>query len=652
MSDGASSEIPEGGPDAGAAPEDEARAENPAEPKRENANSADAGEDGAVEPDTDEQDDGVEREAAPKATFDAFARTVQIASAQAETPQTPDAPTHGADAEPEAAAAQEAEADADDDTDADADAGLDTDANAETTVIPVWKAAPPPRRTEPKPTPAASPLYSRAPDPYPDASAETMAINAAPANSAPQGSAAPYSALPSSASVYTAPPPAPQPPYEPDPAGKPAAAFGGASELLARIPRRSLIIAGGLIAVGAAGGIAAAMAGSGGSGSKQLPAADGSPNGAAPASPSPSPSPTYPPVSFTTVPANGAANVDPSQPITVTVANGTISSVELSGGQTTSGTLSDDKTTWTSNGTLALSTSYTLQIQAAGKDGKNAGSTASFSTLKPTATLGVLEMWPGDGVSVGVGQPIRVQFTNYVPKEYRAAVEKACAVTTTPAVAGAWYWVQEDMMDWRPQDFWQAGTQVSVALNLAGVRAGTHQYGTKNHTLDFTIRGTDLRLVVDTKAYRATCYQNGQVIRTFAIDTGMNDPRFVTWTGTLAVLGKGNPVEMKGDYGNGDKYDELVNWATQITYSGTYVHAAPWDGEIGHVNSSHGCIHASTTDATWFYNLAHTGDVVQVTGTNKNVSLTNGFGDFGVSWSSWLSGSAYGATIGGKPTNA
>jgi lipoprotein-anchoring transpeptidase ErfK/SrfK len=254
-------------------------------------------------------------------------------------------------------------------------------------------------------------------------------------------------------------------------------------------------------------------------------------------------------------------------------------------------------------------------------------------------------------VSVGVGQPIRVQFTNYVPSSYRADVEKACVVTTNPPVAGAWHWVDSDMMDWRPQDYWKTGTQVSVALNLTGVRAGTHQYFVKNHSLNFTIRDTDLRLIVDTKAFKATAYQNGQVIRTFPIDTGSNDPRFITWSGTLAVLGKGNPVEMKGDYGNGDKYDEFVNWATQITYSGTYVHAAPWDGQIGEVNSSHGCIHARTSDATWFYNLAHVGDVVQVTGTSKTVATTNGFGDWTLSWSKWLSGSAYGATLGGKPVS-
>jgi lipoprotein-anchoring transpeptidase ErfK/SrfK len=427
--------------------------------------------------------------------------------------------------------------------------------------------------------------------------------------------------------------------------------------LIARLPRRGVIAAGGLLVVGAIGGIVAGVAGSG-NGAKNNAANGGSGNNApgsgahSSSSPSASPSPTAPAPTFTTVPANGASNVDPSKPVTVTVADGTITSVQLSGGQETSGTLSGDKSTWTSNGALAVDTSYQLQIQAADQNGASVNKTVSFSTLKPTATLGVLEMWPGDGVSVGVGQPIRVQFTNYVPQSYRAAVEKACVVTTTPAVAGAWHWVTTDTMDWRPQQFWQTGTQISVALNLAGVRAGDHQFFVHSHTLKFDVRDTDLRLIIDAKAYKATAYENGKVVRTFPIDTGENDPRFITWSGVFAVLGKGNPVEMKGDYGNGDKYDELVNWATQITYSGTYVHAAPWDGQIGEVNSSHGCIHCNTVDATWFYNLAQVGDVVQITGTSKTVDVTNGFGDFTGSWSSWLSGSAYGATLGGAPVSA
>lgn len=428
-----------------------------------------------------------------------------------------------------------------------------------------------------------------------------------------------------------------------------------AGNAFSRIPRRGIIAAGGVLALAAIGGVAAAVTGGSGGGSGKNNGAGtgtgGGNGGAGVGGSSPSPSPTYPVPAFTTVPADGTANVDPSKAVTVSVADGTITSVQLSGGVETSGTLSDDKSSWTSNGVLKLNTTYQVQIQAADKGGKSVSKTVSFTTLKPSATIGVLEMWPGSDVSVGVGQPIRVQFTNYVPSSYHADVEKACVVTTNPPVAGAWHWVDSDTMDWRPQDYWKTGTQVSVALNLSGVRAGTHQYFLKDHSLNFTIRDTDLRLIVDTKAFKATAYQNGQVIRTFPIDTGTNDQRFITWSGTFAVLGKGNPVEMKGDYGNGDKYDEFVNWATQITYSGTYVHAAPWDGQIGEVNSSHGCIHARTSDATWFYNLAHVGDVVQVTGTSKPVALTNGFGDWSYNWSKWLSGSAYGATLGGKPVS-
>lgn len=505
------------------------------------------------------------------------------------------------------------------------------DPSAETAVI----------RHDPVPPPAGA-------EPAPaDPGAETSVIRHVPVlpSSVYAAESGPGQAFGSGAAPYSADPA----PYN---GGEEPGETVASGNLLSRIPRRGIIAAGGVLALAAIGGVAAAVTGGSGGGGKNNGSGTGagSANGGAGGS-SPSPSPTYPVPAFTTVPADGTSDVDPSKAVTVSVANGTITSVQLSGGQETSGTLSDDKSSWTSNGVLSLNTAYQLQIQATDKGGKSVTKTVSFTTLKPSATIGVLDMWPGSDVSVGVGQPIRVQFTNYVPSSYRADVEKACVVTTNPPVAGAWHWVDSDMMDWRPQNYWQTNTQVTVALDLTGVRAGTHQYFVKNHSLNFTIRDTDLRLIVDTKAFKATAYQNGQVIRTFPIDTGTDDPRFVTWSGTLAVLGKGNPVEMKGDYGNGDKYDELVNWATQITYSGTYVHAAPWDGQIGYVNSSHGCIHARTSDATWFYNLAHVGDVVQVTGTGKTVAMTNGFGDWTTSWSSWLSGSAYGATLGGKPVS-
>jgi lipoprotein-anchoring transpeptidase ErfK/SrfK len=424
---------------------------------------------------------------------------------------------------------------------------------------------------------------------------------------------------------------------------------GGVGGALARapIPRRVMIGGGAVLGLGLFGGIAAAVASSGGS-----PHTDAA-GGKNPASPSASPSPTFPPATITTVPAAGASGVDPSQPVTVTAANGSVQSVVFSGGQTTTGTLSADGSTWTSNGTLSLGTDYSMQIQVLGKDGKTVATTVSFSTLSPSATIGVETIWPGSGVTVGVGQPVRVEFTNYVPQAYRADVEKACVVTTNPPVAGAWYWPDDDMMDWRPQDYWAVNTQVSVAFNLNGVRAGDTQYFEENHSIQMTIRDTDLRLIVDAAGFQATCYQNGQQIRNFPIDTGMDSEQtFVTWSGVMAVLGKGNPVRMVGDYGPNDTYDELVNWATQVTYSGTYVHAAPWDPDIGEANDdSHGCIHCNTDDAEWFYGIVQDGDVVQVTGTDKTVSVDNGFGDWTVAWSDWLSASNYGATLNGSPVS-
>jgi lipoprotein-anchoring transpeptidase ErfK/SrfK len=338
----------------------------------------------------------------------------------------------------------------------------------------------------------------------------------------------------------------------------------------------------------------------------------------------------------------------------VSVQNGVIEAVSFSDGVDTTGTMAGNNTSWTSNGTLSLATKYEMTIQVKGVDGKSVQSTVSFTTLTPSMTIGVDTIWPGSDITVGVGQPIRVEFTNYVPAEYRADVERVCVVTSTPAVTGAWYWVDDNIMDWRPQEYWAVDSKVSVAFNLDGVRAGEHQYFEENHSIDFTIRSTDLRLIVNAAEFKATCYENGSVVRTFPIDTGMDSEQtFVTWSGTMVVLDKGNPVRMVGNYGAGDTYDELVNWATQITYSGTYVHAAPWDADIGFENDdSHGCVHCHTADAEWFYGVAQIGDVVQVTGTDKTVAVSNGFGDWTLGWSQWLAGSSYGATRNGQSVSA
>jgi lipoprotein-anchoring transpeptidase ErfK/SrfK len=427
------------------------------------------------------------------------------------------------------------------------------------------------------------------------------------------------------------------------------------------VNRRRLII-GGAAGVVVIGGVAATIAATGSaSGSPRSTAAGGSAVAATKsAKASPSPSPTVPLATIATVPANGATGVDPSKSVTVQVLGGTIESVSLSGQQQTSGTLSADGSSWTSDNVLSVDTGYSLTVVAKNSAEKATTSTVSFRTLTPSATFGVSSVVPPRGSTVGVGQPIRVTFSNYVPTEYQAALEKACVVTTAPAVKGAWYWVSNDssgaIVDWRPEQFWPVNTQVSIAFNLNGVRLGSHQYGVEDYNPhNFAISSRDLRLVVDKDSFQATAYQDGKAVRTFPIDTGQTSAEtFVTYTGTMAVLDKGNPVEMKGNYGPNDTYDDFVNWATQITWSGTYVHAAPWDPDIGSANDdSHGCIHCRTVDAEWFYNQVIYGDVVTVTGSRaRPVAVDNGICTFTLDWATLLKGSAYGPTLNGKPVSA
>jgi lipoprotein-anchoring transpeptidase ErfK/SrfK len=460
---------------------------------------------------------------------------------------------------------------------------------------------------------------------------------------------------------------APEPPEVPlaAPGEVPAAPIAldavaeGASKPL--LDRRKILLAGG-VGVVVVGGVVATIAATGSASGS--PTASGTTSAVAgstkSAKASASPSPTVPLPTIATVPVNGATGVDPSKSVTVQVLGGTIESVELSGQQQTSGTLSTDGSSWTSDNVLRVDSGYSLTVVAKNSAGKAVTSNVAFRTLAPSSTFGVSSVVPPRGSTVGVGQPIRVTFSNYVPTEYQAALEKACVVTTTPAVKGAWYWVSNDssgaVVDWRPAEFWPVDTQVSIAFNLNGVRLGSHQFGVEDYAShDFAISSRDLRLIVDKDRFQATAYQDGKVVRTFPIDTGQTTKEtFVTYTGTMAVLGKGNPVEMKGNYGGGDVYDDFVNWATQITWSGTYVHAAPWDPEIGSANDdSHGCVHCHTADAEWFYNHVIDGDVVTINGSRtRTVAVDNGICTFTLDWPTLVKGSAYGPTLNGRPVSA
>ena len=83
--------------------------------------------------------------------------------------------------------------------------------------------------------------------------------------------------------------------------------------------------------------------------------------------------------------------------------------------------------------------------------------------------------------------------------------------------------------------------------------------------------------------------------------------------------------------------------ATLLTRSGEFIHAAPWSvGSQGSANVSHGCTGMSTDQAAWLYAMTRRGDVVEYTGTDRPMTLDNGFGDWNATWRDYRAGSALG----------
>ena len=140
-------------------------------------------------------------------------------------------------------------------------------------------------------------------------------------------------------------------------------------------------------------------------------------------------------------------------------------------GNKVAGMLAADGSSWASSGTLNISSSYTVTGKALDSTGAEKNISAKFTTLTPAKRLGLQSYFPNNNETVGVGQPISVNFTNPPNSKDRANVEKAMTVTTTPHVDGAWSWITATQADWRPQSYWESGTKVAVQMNLNGVQA-------------------------------------------------------------------------------------------------------------------------------------------------------------------------------------
>ncbi len=340
---------------------------------------------------------------------------------------------------------------------------------------------------------------------------------------------------------------------------------------------------------------------------------------------------------------DGAVGVTVDSPVTVSAEDGVLGAVTMVNddeGTQVAGELTPDGLTWRTTEPLGYNQRYTLNAQSLGLGGA-ANQQMTFQTHSPE-NLTMPYVLPNDGEVVGIGQPVAVRFDENIPN--RLAAQRAITVTTNPPVEGAFYWLSNREVRWRPAQYWKPGTTVDVAVNTYGVDLGDGLFGQENVTTHFTI-GDEVITTVDDNTKTLTVRRNGEVIKTMPVSMGKNSAP--TNNGTFIIGDRfGHMIMDSSTYGvpsnSPNGYRTEVDYATQISYSGIYVHAAPWSvGSQGYSNVSHGCVNVSTSNGQWFYNNTKRGDIVEISNTVGSILPgEDGLGDWNIPWDQWRAGNA------------
>lgn len=300
--------------------------------------------------------------------------------------------------------------------------------------------------------------------------------------------------------------------------------------------------------------------------------------------------------------------------------------------------------TWTSTGRLEPGTVY--RVKAATERTED-GLSGTQRTQFQTADLSLdqqtyASVAPLAGETVGVGMPVIVSFD--LPVTNRAAFEKHMTVTSTPQQKGAWHWMSDNEVHWRPAKYWQSGTDVEVDVDVNSLPAGQGIYGQESRTVGFQV-GDAVVSKVNIGTHQMQTFINGSLAKTTPITTGKSE--FTTRSGVKVIMEKFDEKRMNSETvgiarDNPEAYDiDDVQWAMRVTNSGEFLHAAPWSvGSQGAANVSHGCTGMSTADAKWLYDRSKRGDIVEYTGSDRWMTLENGYGDWNMPYQEYAQGSA------------
>jgi lipoprotein-anchoring transpeptidase ErfK/SrfK len=229
-----------------------------------------------------------------------------------------------------------------------------------------------------------------------------------------------------------------------------------------------------------------------------------------------------------------------------------------------------------------------------------------------------------NGGTYGIGVVVVAHFD--APVDDRGAAEQQLAVSTAPPLDGAWHWVDDHTAHWRPPQYYDPGTEVTVGQDAP---------------VTFTIGASHVS-IADDATKQVSVFDGGELVRTMPTsmgrggtdDVGNTTLSFWTQPGVYTVMDKSNPVVMDSStYGlpinSHLGYKQSINYAVRISTDDSTVWAQ------GNTDTSHGCLNLNHDNAAWYYNFSVPGDVVEVRNTGGNPLQLWQNGDWTMPWDEW-----------------
>ncbi len=341
-------------------------------------------------------------------------------------------------------------------------------------------------------------------------------------------------------------------------------------------------------------------------------------------------------------PASGKKDVPISTEISVEVQGGTVESVALrdDDGKSVSGAMREDGSAWVPAKPLRTRQRYEATVTARDSAGRTKTETTSFTTMGRPARETGTGLYLFDDRTYGVAMPVVAEFSPGIKKKDRAAVQKRMFVKTDPPQPGTWSWTSSGTQAYyRAPEYWKPGTQLTVRLALGGLPTGAGRHGDQDRSANVKI-GRSFIMKVENSTKKMTVIQDGKTVRTIPVSLGKKGTP--SSSGTMVVMEKKSSTVFDTTDTDGDEgYVTNIEYAQRITWSGQYIHSAPWSvGAQGRRNVSHGCVNVSPSNARWLFDKTLIGDPITVRGTEDRLDYGNGWTPWDLSWDEFKKGSA------------